>query len=417
MSEQTSQRFLTGDFEPSEDLGRLQTKAWIVGAIGVLGLLAGYFLHSDNPGQFYLPYLVAWLMLVCVSMGIFVISMLGNVTGGDWVVMIRPVSEASGRTLPFVFLAGLPVALGLPYLYDWVTANVTDPSLDTYDSLTAYKTYWLSTDPGSMFGGVYVRAVIYFVIWSFLAYRLSAISRRFNETGDPADRERLKKWSAGGMVIYVLTGTFASVDWIMAVDPHWFSSLYGFAWVGGQALAGFCICALAMTWLKDRQPFKRVVSKKLFHDYGKLMLAFTVLWAYFAFSQFLIIWSGNLPEEITWYLDRSQHGFKELSVFVVLGHFVIPFAILLSANLKKKPKMLAGVAVWILAMRWLDFYWMIVPSHHHHFKGGHVWPGWLDLAALLALLGLWAALTIGQFKGRKALPVHEPLFKELTSHG
>lgn len=412
MSEHTSQKDFTGDFEPLEDLGRLQNKAWIVGILGIIGMAIGYLTAGDH---FYQSYLVAWLMCVCVAMGVFAISLLGNVSNGEWVVMIRPISEASGRTLPFLFLAGLPIAKGLPHLYHWATANITDPSLDTYDSLLAYKSYWLSTDPGSMFGGVYVRAAIYFAIWTFLAYRLSAISRRYNASGDPADRESLKHWSAGGMVIYVLTSTFASVDWIMAVDPHWFSSLYGFAFVGGQLLAAFSFCGLAMSWLKDRKPFSQVVGKKLFHDYGKLMLAFTVLWAYFAFSQFLIIWSGNLPEEITWYIDRSVHGFKELSVFVVFGHFVLPFAILLSANLKKKPKMLAGVAIWILAMRWLDFYWLIVPSLYH--EGGHVWPGWLDLVSVVGLLSLWLALTIGQFKKRKALPVNEPMFKELTSHG
>lgn len=411
MSEHTSQKVLSGDFEPLEDLGRLQKKAWIVGVIGVLGMVAGYMTSGDH---FYQSYTIAWLMCVCMSLGVLAISFLGNVTNGDWVIMIRPISEASGRTLPFVFLAGIPIALGLPHVYHWAEAGITDPSSANYDSLIAYKSYWLSTDPGSMFGGVYVRAVIYFALWTFLAYRLSAISKRYNDSGDPKDRESLKHWGVIGMIIYVLTGTFASVDWIMSVDPHWFSSLYGFAFVGSQVLAAFSFCAIAMSWLKDRKPFSLVVNKKLFHDYGKLMLAFTVLWAYFAFSQFLIIWSGNLPEEITWYLDRSTNGFKELSVFVVVGHFVLPFAVLLSANLKKKPKMLAGVALWILVMRWFDYYWLIAPSLHH--EGGHVWPGWIDIVCVVGLLSLWLALLIGQFKGRKALPVHEPTLKEMANH-
>lgn len=412
MSEQTSQTVFTGDFEPLEDLGRLQNKAWIVGILGAIGMGIGY---ATAEHHFYQSYLVAWLLCVCVAGGLFALSLLGNVTNGDWIVMIRPISEASGRTLPFVFLAGLPIALGLPHLYHWTDPTLIDPSHANYDSLIAYKTYWLSTDPGSMFGGVYVRAVIYFTLWSLLAFRLSAISKRYNETGDPKDRESLKHWSAGGMVVYALTCTFASVDWIMALDPHWFSSLYGFAFVGGQLLAAFAFCGLAMSWLKDRKPYAQVVTKKLFHDYGKLMLAFTVLWAYFTVSQFLIIWSGNLPEEVTWYLDRSVHGFKELSVLVMVGHFVIPFAVLLSASLKKKPKALAFVALWILTMRWLDFYWLVVPSLYH--EGGHVWPGWLDVVAPIGLLSLWLALMIGQYKGRKALPVNEPMFKELVNHG
>ena len=409
MSEQTSQAVFTGDFEPLEDLGRLQKKAWIVAIVGLVGMGIAYTV--DTP-HFLQAYLVGWLMCVCLAGGVFAMSLLGNVSNGEWIGVMRPVSEASGRTFPFIFLLGLPIAFHLKDLYKW--AKLTPEE----DPVLAAKEFWLTTDITSVtaLGGVYSRAVLYFVIWTLLAYKLSSISRKFNETGDLKYKESLKHWGAGGMVVYVLTGTFASVDWIMAMDFHWFSSLFGFAWIGGQLLAAFAFSAIALNWLKDRKPYSQIIRKKIFHDYGKLMLAFTVLWAYFTVSQFLIIWSADLPEEVPWYLDRSTAGFKELSVAVVLGHFVLPFAVLLSAALKKKPHILAMVGVWILAMRWLDFYWLIVPSLHHG-KEGYAMPGWQEPVVVIGLLALWLALTIGQYKGRKALPVHEPIIKELASHG
>lgn len=409
------------DSEPMarEDLGGLQGKAWIAGGLGAAGLAAGYF--TAAPKDFFGAYLVGWLWVVTLALGLFGLSLLGHITGGYWTVMMRRISEASGRTLPFVFVFGIPIAFGMPHVFPWAIPGAAEPGHEAYDALVAHKAPWLSFEGLTValpwvppyITGFFGRAVIYFAFWTVLAYILSSWSRKVDETGDSALRERMKRWSAGGLVFFCLIGTFASVDWIMSVAPHWFSSLFGFSFVGGQGLAAFAFMILAMKFLRDKEPFKRVVKTKIFHDYGKFMLAFTMLWGYFSVSQFLIIWSGNLPEEVTWYLYRNTEGWKILTLFLVAGHFFIPFLLLLSADLKKKPKLIGTVAIWILVMRWVDFYWHIMPSVNH--KGG-VWPGWLDLVAPIGLGGLWLALLIGQFQGRKALPNREPVLQEV-SHG
>ena len=406
----TTQTDLGGRFEPQSALAGLQTKAWVVGAVGAAALALAYFTGDHH--AFQRAYLVAWMWLICIALGLFAIGMLGHITGGEWAVMLRRLSEASGRTLPFVAVLGLPIVLQVGEIYShWAKPELLDPSSDYFDPVIVHKSPWLNV------GGWTTRAVLYFVLWSGLAYVLSALSKRYEETGNVAVRERMKKVAAGGIVFYVLACTFASVDWVMSLDPHWFSSLFGFVFVGGQGLAAFAFCVLALVWLRQGEPYASTIRLKLFHDVGKLMLAFTMLWGYFMISQYLIIWSGNLPEEIAWYIDRNTHGWKALSFGLVVGHFFLPFLLLLSADLKKKPKLLAIVAVWVLAMRWLDYYWQIAPSLHHEGEAVHVLPGWVDLVAPIALGAIWLALLIGQFKGRSALPSKDPILQEVVSHG
>lgn len=404
MSETTSTAALGGKFEPQSALSALQLKAWVAGGVGAAVLALGFV--TAEKVDFLRAYLVGWMWLVCLALGLFAIGMLGHITGGEWAAMLRRLSEASGRTLPIVLLFGLPIVLDLEVLYPWAVPGVTE-----HDPILAHKEPWLNT------GGFVLRAVIYFALWSGLAFVLSSMSRRWEETGDQEIKERMKRISGVGIVFYVLASTFASVDWVMSLDPHWFSSLFGFVFVGGQGLAAFAFSVLALNFLRQGEPYAKTIRLKLFHDVGKLMLAFTMLWGYFMISQYLIIWSGNLPEEIGWYIQRDTHGWKAISVFLVIGHFALPFLLLLSADLKKKPKLLGWVAVWVLAMRWLDYYWQVAPSVHHHAETTSVIPTWIDLAAPVGLGGLWLALLIGQFKGRTALPAREPILQEVHGHG
>ena len=223
----------------------------------------------------------------------------------------------------------------------------------------------------------------------------------------------MKRLSAIGLLAHVLISTLASVDWIMSLDYKWFSSLFGIAFVAGQMLAAFSFAVLSMLFLSRRKPLSGLVKTKLFHDYGKLMLAFVMFWAYMMISQYLIIWSGNLPEEITWYIDRSGQGWQILSLVLVLGHFALPFLLLLSADLKKKPRLLAWVALWVLAMRWMDFFWQVAPS----VREGGIRLHWLDPVVPIALGGLWLAILAGQLKKRNVVPAREPALKEILAHG
>lgn len=397
MSESTNN---FAEFSPQEDLNGLQTKAFVVGILGALGIGAGAAMGTDV--SFFRAYLVAWVFCLSMPAGLLALTMLGHVSGGHWAVVLRRLGEAAGRTLPFLFLMGLPIAFGMTELFPWAR-----PEVMAHDELVQKKAAYLNVE------FFYLRAVIYFAFLSFMAWTLSRLARRYDETGEEAVLEQLKKWSAGGLVFHVLLSTFVGVDWLMSLEPHWFSSLFGAAFVQGQVLAGFCFSVLALVFLRTREPFKQLVIPKLFHDYGKWLLAFIAVWAYFSFSQFLIIWSGNLPEEVTWYLYRTKHGWEYVSRLLMVGHFVVPFILLLSADLKKKPRLIGAVALWILVMRWFDYFWLVAPSLHHD----GVAFGWLDVVAPIGLVGIWLGLLVWQFKSRPPVPYRHPVLEEIVNHG
>lgn len=397
--------------EPQADLGGLQRRALLVGVVAAAVSAFGY---TVAPAVFDRAYLVGCLLWLGVAAGLLGLGMLNHVAGGRWGMMARRVFEASGRTLPVFLLFLLPVMLRLDSLYPWA-----DPEIATNDPLVAAKTSWWLFP--SFF---YVRQVVYLLGLGFIGWQLSRLSHRHDETGDPALRIRMQKLSAGGLVFFVLTGTFASVDWVMSLDPHWFSSLFGFSWVIGQGLSAWAFLVPMMIFLGARSPHKPLVTPRLFHDYGKLMLAFVMLWTYMMIGQYLIIWSGNLPEEVTWYLARNTHGWSAVSVSLVIFHFALPFLFLLSAELKKRPKLLRLVAFWMLGARFLDLYWLVTPSAMHwHEQQGRI-PHhsgfsfhWLDVVPAIAIGGFWIALLVGQLKKRAVLPVEDPLLKEAIAHG
>lgn len=385
--------------EPREDADRVQRTALTVGLIGGAATAIGYLTSSEH---FFRTYLVAWLLWLGVAMGLFGLSMLNHLAGGRWGVLMRRVMEASGRTLPFFLVLFLPLALNLDKVYPWAREGVLES-----DPLLRHKAVFF--DQGFFLG----RTVFYLVAWWLLAHFMSVWSHRHDETGERSYLERMQRLSAAGAVLYVLTATIASVDWIMSLDPHWFSSLHGIAFVAGQGLSGFAFAVPMLVFLSRRKPLNGLVHRERVHDYGKLMLAFTMLWTYFMISQYLIIWSGNLPEEITWYLHRSGHGWQTITLVLVLGHFALPFFLLLMTDITRYARRLMVVACWVLAMRWLDLYWQVAPSFGHDGIVFH----WLDVAALAAIGGLWIWLLVAQFKNRALLPVREPTLKEILAHG
>ncbi len=396
--------------EPQADLGRLQRWGLIVGVVGAVASAIGF---ATNPAVFYRAYWTGWLLWVSVAVGLLALGMLNHLSGGRWGVIMRRVFEASGRTILFFALAAVPVALRLPMLFPWA-----DPERVAHDALVQKKVAYLNPE------FFLARGVGFLVIWWLLGMALSRLSHRQDATGDPRLRTAMQRLSAIGLIFFALSATFASVDWIMSLEPHWFSSLFGFAFAAGAALAGFSFSVPMLLFLGGRKPVKGVVAPVRFHDYGKLMLAFTMFWGYMTVSQYLIIWSGNLPEEITWYLARNTQGWHIVTIFLVVGHFFFPFLLLLSAEIKRKPKRLGMIALWLLIMRWLDLHWQVAPSvlHWQHEKGllgeqAHLAFHWLDLAAVAAIGGLWFALLIGQLKNRAVLPVQDPILQEVMAHG
>ncbi len=382
-------------------LARLQQRALIV---GVLGVAAGGLGAIQNPDQFLRSWLIGFLFCLGLSLGSLALLMLQHMSGGQWGLVGRRVFEAASRNLPFVALLFIPILIGLPRLYDWAR-----PEAVQADHILQIKAPYLNVP------FFIARAVLYFVIWiggAWLLNKWSAGQDRGEIAVTAADSRRFRVLSAPGLIIYVLTVTFASTDWVMSLDPHWYSTIFGFIFVAGHGLAAFALVIAVLSTLTDTEPYATYLNKRHFLDLGKLLLAFVMLWAYFAFSQFLIIWAGNLPEEIPFFVDRLRGGWQYLSAAILLGHFALPFTLLLSRDLKRRPRLLAKVAIFILLFRYLDLVWLVEPMFGHEGFPLH----WLNLAVPAGLVGVWFFLFARQLRSRPLLPLNDPFFKEAFAH-
>jgi hypothetical protein len=365
--------------------------------IGIAGGLISVVGLWTNPAQFFQSYLVAYMFVLGVTLGCLALGMVHQLSGGAWGVVIRRPIGAASRVLPVLTVLFLPVVFGMSHLYEWTHADVV-----AGDEVLQHKQLYLNV-PFFL-----IRAVFYFVVWNALSFFLNAWSLEQDRTGDPAIARRMQLLSAGGLMGYGLTVTFASFDWLMSLEPHWFSTIYGVLIIGGQGLSALAFLIVASAWLSRRPPLQGIIVPAHFHDLGNLMLAFVMLWAYFAFSQYLIIWSGNLPEEIAWYLHRLQTGWRAVGALLVVLHFVAPFGLLLSRAIKRQANLLVKVAYLILVLRVVDLYWLVAPEFH---RDG-VAVSWLDLVLPFSLSALWLGCFVWQLRGRAILPVHDPQFDE-----
>jgi hypothetical protein len=253
-----------------------------------------------------------------------------------------------------------------------------------------------------------VRAILYFAVWNALSYVLNRWSLEQDRTADPRIPRKMQLVSAGGLVAYGVTITFASFDWLMSLEPHWYSTIYGVLIMGGQGLSALAFLIVTIVWLSRRPPLDRIIVASHFHDVGNLMLAFVMLWAYFSFSQYLIIWAGNLPAEIAWYQHRLQTGWRAVGIALVLFHFAVPFVLLLSRVIKRTPDLLVKVAIGVLIVRLIDLFWLIAPEFH--VQGLAI--SWMDVVLPVALAAVWLGCFVRQLRGRAILPVHDPQFDE-----
>jgi hypothetical protein len=376
------------------ELAYYQQRFLIAGAAGLVVSLIGWFM---NPAQFFQSYLMAYMLVLGATLGCLALGMIHQLSGGAWGVVTRRLIGAASRVLPVVTLLFLPIVVGMPHLYEWTHADVV-----AADEVLRHKAAYLNT-PFFL-----VRAAIYFLVWNGLSYFLNKWSVDQDRTGDPRVPRRMQVLSGGGLLAYGLTITFASFDWLMSLDPHWFSTIYGVLVIGGQGLTAMAVLIIALAWLSRRPPLETIVVPAHFHDLANLMLAFVMLWAYFSFSQYLIIYSGNLPEEITWYTHRLQTSWRFIGLLLVLAHFVVPFLLLLSRPLKREPEVLVKVAIGIVLVRLVDLFWLIAPQFHAE----HLSISWLDIVLPLALAALWIACFLWQLRGRAVLPLHDPQFTE-----
>ncbi len=362
--------------------------------VGAAALLVCALVGFADPTQLLRSYLVAYLFWVGGALGCLALLMIQHVTGGAWGVAIRRLLESGARTLPVMALLFVPIALGLRTLYEWAR-----PELVAHDPLLQHKELYLNVP---FFLG---RAAFYFLVWTLVVRALWRWSLRQDESFDPKPGERLELLSRGGLVVLGLTMTFAAIDWAMSLEPHWFSTIYGILFMGGSALTAFALVIPIAALLSAHPPLKGLISSDQLSDLGKLMLAFVMLWAYFQFSQFLIIWSGNLPEEITWYLARTRGGWQWLAIAIILFHFALPFVLLLSRRLKQRPASIAFVALLMLLMRFVDVFWLVTPAWDPRHFTVHL----LDLAAVVAVGGIWIWLFVRQLEGYPLLPLRDPV--------
>jgi len=407
---------------PLAALSRVQSIALIVGVVGIIAMLALSFLGGVfGLKQFFHAYLTAYIFWVGVTLGCLGWLMLQFVARGAWGVTIRRVLEAGTKTLPLMAILFVPVILGLHQLYHWVENDVLFvASGEGKPELIQLKGLYLDA------GWFVVRFVILFVIWGGLAFfinRWSAAQDR--EPGNPYYGNMMRNISGPGIVFFALTVTFASVDWVMSLDPEWFSTIFGILFVGGWALSGIAFVIITMILLSKHEPFNRFLTPMHFHDLGKLLLALTMLWTYFSISQLLIIWSGNLPEEIPWYLRRMRGGWGVISILIVLFHFAVPFLVLLARRTKRDTRLLLAVASLLLFMRTIDSSWLVMPQEFVNHSLGRA-NTYVDfsflslltaLAAIAAIGGVWVWYYIYNLKKMPLMPLGDPLLERALTHG
>jgi len=373
------------------NMSSLQRRSLIAAIIFLVLLLVALVF---NRRQFFESYQVGWTFWTGISVGSIALLMLQHMTGGGWGLVIRRVLEAATRVLWFMAILFLPIIVGARYLYPW-----TDQREVAEHPAVQFKARYLNVPFFTL------RAVIYFAIWLALVFFLNQWSLAQDRTADNRYTKNMRVLSGPGMVALIFSVTFASIDWYMSLEPEWFSTIYGFIFVAAWSLSALAFVIFAMAQLSREEPMRRIVAPLHFHDLGKLLLALVMLWAYFAFSQYLIIWSGNLPEEIVWYIARMQGGWGVTIVTVAILHFAAPFLFLLSRSLKRDPRRLVLVAALILVMRSVDLLWMLVPAYRNHR-----WI-WMDVIALIGFGGLWLTLFTWQLGKRPLIPINDPQFE------
>jgi hypothetical protein len=370
----------------------IQTQSLFIGLIAAIASIAGAFLAPDS---FYSAYLSGYMFWLGLSLGCMAILMLHHLVGGAWSIVIRRILESGMMTLPLMFVLFIPILFHLPRLYFWARPDVlNDPKTDPKIIDIAHS--YLN------FNGILIRYILYFVIWFGMAYFLNRWSTE-QDTIAGQSTLRFRALSSIGLVIYSLTISFAVIDWVMSLQARWISTIYGLIFIAGEALSAFCFCVVIETILGKRKPMSEYLTDTQVHDHGKFMLTFVMVWTYFNFSQWLIIWAGNLPEEIPWYVRRINDGWGQVALFLVVFQFAVPFALLLSRQLKREARTLVRLASWILFMRMVDIFWHVEPASHPTF---HV--SWLHFTILAGIGGLWMAYFFHNLRSRPLLPINAP---------
>lgn len=367
--------------------------------IGVVGALACIGAAVTNPAIFYRGYLLGFMFWMNITLGCLGLVMMHNLVGGDWGHASRRFLEAGMRTLPLMALLFLVLIPGIPYLYEWANAELV-----AHDHILQQKAFYLNPQ------AFLLRAVLYFAFWFVWMWMLHKRSQEFEQAPSLEIIKKAENISGPGAVLFFAVTTGASFDWVMSLEPRWYSSIYGALFVVCQGLVTLSFAIVMTKWFSNFAPFDELTTPKQFHDLGKLTYGFLVFWAYGAFSQFLIIWSANLPEEIPWYLHRIRNGWQIVGIGLMIFHFFVPFFILLSQKLKRKKHLLVKVAAYMLVVRFFDLLWLIIPSFPPYAFHLHVF----YFIPVIAIGGAWLAAFFWLLQARSLLPFPDNSYEAVT---
>src|SRR5271170_4273262 len=369
--------------------------------IGVIFAVISLVLASLRPDEFFRAYLLGYMCWLGVTLGSMAIVMIRHLTGGGWGTVIRRILGAAMRCLPLMAVLFIPILFGLPKLYVW--ARPLDSIADQHlrEHLRDLTQNYLNVH------GFIIRAAIYLAIWNLLSFLLTKWSKEQDEPSSRDNTGRFKAVSGPGLILYAFTISFAAIDWLMSIDPSWISTIYGLLILIGELLSAMCFAVVVERILVDYKPMSEMLKPDFVHDHGKWMLTFIMVWAYFSFSQWLIIWAGNLPEEITWYMRRLYGGWGFVGLWLVVFHFAVPFVILLSRSFKRDIRRMAWLAAWMLLMRYVDLFWTIEPNFSQRLS-----VTWADIVVPVAMGGLWFWYFFRNLNAIPLLPVHDVDAKE-----
>jgi len=401
-----------GNYIAPNELNRFKLPALGLGGLATAVILIAAAVSPELREQALRSWLLGFIFWGGIGLGCLGILMLQYLTGGAWGVVSRRLLEAGSRTLPLIVMLFIPLAFGVytHQIYEWTHMDPSEPIM-AHRGVFMTTWFWI------------VRSAIYFAIWGLMVYLLNKWSARQDSTNSVEESrlvlERMSRFSGPMLVIYALVVTFAAVDWMLTLDAHWFSTIWGLLFVAGWALSCYSFVVMILAWMADKAPMDRVLGKRHFHDFGKLMLALTMVWAYFNFSQFLIIWAGNLPEETGWWLVRMKGGWGYIGVALIFFHFAFPFLVLLQQDFKRKFRWLATLALFILLMRVVDMFYLIGPSNRvmGNAENGAFIVSWMDFVAPVAVGGLWLWYFFDQLTKRPLVPVNDPYLEGAIEHG
>jgi hypothetical protein len=389
-------------FEPRID--RAQRSAMLVGALALLLCTLFGVRNPEATQQAFQSYLFSYVFWFSIPLGCMAILMMHHLTGGWWGYPIRRLLEAGTRTCLVMAVLFIPILLGIKKLYPWTQWAVdkpTDPSLH-------FKAMYLTEN---LF---IVRAIIYFAIWLAIVYLLNKWSAEQDTAGNTQMASVLEAFSGPGLILWGIAVTYSAVDWVMSLEPIWFSTIYGMLFMVISALAAMAFVIFVLRLLSNSEPIKDVVTLSQFNDLGNLMLAFVMLWAYLSFSQFLIIWAGNLKDEIPWYMARAFGGWGALAVFLMVMHFAVPFLLLLQRGVKRRLRVLSTLTGMMVALTLVDVYWLVVPAFKNERSAPQLHPA--DFLAVIGIGGIWVGTYIWQLKRMPLLPLHDPRFEGALQH-